>query len=131
MVRQLAENADPATISKAKGLLKMQKALVGDADQIELFKQLDEAFHEALFAGVGQSNLHQHITARCGNLARLRSLDLPRTGKMKSVLEGHQAVLAAIEAGDATQATEKMRKHLSGTMDRMNRIVRDNQEMFV
>lgn len=130
VVRQLAEKPDPDTIRKTKGLLKMQEALIGDVDQIELFKQLDEAFHEALFTGVGQANLHQHITARCGNLARLRSLDLPRTGKMNSVLEGHRAVLSAIEAGDPAKASETMRKHLSGTMDRMSKIIEDNQNLF-
>ncbi len=131
VVRQLAKNPDEATIRKAGGLLKMQEALVGDVDQIELFKQLDEVFHEALFAGVGQANLHQHITARSGNLARLRSLDLPRTGKMKSVLEGHRAVLEAVEAGKPAKAMETMREHLSGTVDRMGQIIRDNQELFV
>lgn len=130
VVRHLAEHPDPATIRKVGGLLKMQEALVGDVEQIEMFKQLDEAFHEALFAGVGQSNLHQHVTARCGNLARLRTLDLPRTGKMKSVLEDHRAVVAAIEAGDPDKASATMRKHLSGTMDRMENIIRDNPALF-
>ncbi len=130
VVRHLAEDADPATIRKAKGLLKMQEALVGDVDQIELFKQLDEAFHEALFAGVGQANLHRHVSARCGHLARLRTLDLPRTGKMKSVLEGHQAILDAIDAGEPDAAVATMRKHLSGTMERMDSIIRDNEQLF-
>jgi DNA-binding GntR family transcriptional regulator len=130
VARQLAEHHDPATIRRAKGILKMQEALVGDVEQIELFKQLDEAFHEALFAGVGQTNLHQYVTARCGHLARLRSLDLPRTGKMKSVLEGHTAVIDAVEEGDSKKASETMRQHLSGTIDRLSEIVRENRAMF-
>lgn len=130
VVRQLAEHSDPATIRRAKGILKMQDALIGDIEQIELFKQLDEAFHEALFAGVGQANLHRYITARCGNLARLRSLDLPRVGKMKSVLEGHHAVVAAVESGRADKAAATMRKHLSGTIERMSQIVEENRGLF-
>jgi DNA-binding GntR family transcriptional regulator len=130
VARQLAEHHDPATISRAKGILKMQEALVGDVEQIELFKQLDEAFHEALFAGVGQTNLYQYVTARCGHLARLRSLDLPRTGKMRSVLEGHAAVIAAVEEGDPDKASNTMRQHLSGTMDRLSQIVQENNVMF-
>lgn len=130
VVRHLASAPEQATINKARGLLKMQEALVSDVEQIDLFKQLDEAFHEALFAGVNQSNLHQHLVARCGNLARLRSLDLPRTGKMKSVLEGHRAILRAVEDGNGEMAAEQMRRHLSGTIERLSEIVRENPAMF-
>lgn len=66
----------------------MQEALVDDIEQAGLFRQLDEAFHAALFTGAGQSNLHAQVTARCGNLARVRSLDLPRAVKMESVFKG-------------------------------------------
>lgn len=130
VVRQLAESGDPETLKKARGFLKMQEALVDDMDQVDLFKQLDEAFHEALFAGVGQSNLHRHIQARCGHLARLRTLDLPSPGKTASVLEGHRAVIDAIESGDADLAVRCMREHLSGSMRRMSQIVEENAELF-
>lgn len=130
VARQLAETGPAATVLKVKGLVKMQEALVDDIDQVQLFKQLDEAFHAALFAGVNQSSLHQHITARCGNLARLRSLDLPRVAKMASVLEGHRAVVAAIEAGDGEAAASAMRRHLSGSLERLPQIVDENPALF-
>ncbi|AXS42769.1 GntR family transcriptional regulator [Breoghania sp. L-A4] len=130
VARALAESTDAAVLRKVKGLVKMQEALVGDIEQVELFKQLDEAFHEALFASVNQSNLHLHITARCGNLARLRSLDLPREVKMLSVLEGHRAVVDAIAEGNGEKASAAMRRHLSGTMERMPEIVRENEALF-
>ncbi|TCT13173.1 GntR family transcriptional regulator [Tepidamorphus gemmatus] len=130
VARRLAEIGDPATILKVKGLVKMQEALADDVEQVALFKQLDEAFHEALFEGVGQSNLHRHITARCGNLARLRSLDLPRREKLASVLAGHRAVVAAIEAGDPDAAASAMRHHLSGSIERLPQIVEANPDLF-
>ena len=55
VVRQLAEAKESAAVVKAKGIVKMQEALVGDIEQIDLFKQLDETFHAALFNGVSQS----------------------------------------------------------------------------
>lgn len=130
VARRLAEIGEPATIVKVKGMVKMQEALADDIEQVQLFKQLDEAFHEALFEGVGQSNLHQHITARCGNLARLRSLDLPRREKLASVLAGHRAVVDAIEAGDSDGAAAAMRRHLSGSIERLPQIVEANPDLF-
>jgi len=130
VVRRLAESETPETLKKARGFLKMQEVLVDDMDQVDLFKQLDEAFHEALFAGVNQSNLHQHIQARCGHLARLRTLDLPSPGKMASVFADHSAVIAAVEAGDGDAAVRTMREHLSGSMRRMPQIVEENGDLF-
>jgi DNA-binding GntR family transcriptional regulator len=129
-VRQLSSQPQSAAVVKAKGFIKMQEALVGDIEQIDLFKQLDEAFHAALFAGVGQTNLHAHVTARCGNLARVRSLDLPRAGKMVSVLKGHKAVIEGIEAGDGEAAAAAMRQHLSGTIERLPEIIEENRQLF-
>lgn len=130
VVRQLAKLQPSAALAKAKGFIKMQEALVDDVEQATLFRQLDEAFHAALFAGVGQSNLHAHVTARCGNLARVRSLDLPRTVKMASVLKGHKAAIEMIEAGDGEGAAAAMRGHLSGTMERLPEIIKENRSLF-
>ncbi|HBS21156.1 MAG TPA: GntR family transcriptional regulator, partial [Thalassospira sp.] len=57
-------------------------------------------------------------------------LDLPRAGKMLSVLEGHKAVIAAIQSGDGNLASSEMRQHLSGTMERLPQIVEENRELF-
>ncbi|WP_118134578.1 GntR family transcriptional regulator [Oceanicella sp. SM1341] len=130
VARVLALQGDGAAAVKLRGMLKMQEALAGEVEQIELFKQLDEAFHEALFAAADQLDLHRHVTARCGHLARVRSLDLPRKGKMRAVLEGHRAVVEAIAAGDPAAATEAMRLHLSGTIERLPEIVRENGAFF-
>lgn len=130
VVRQLAAIGESKIISKAKGLVKMQAALVDDIDQIDLFKQLDEAFHQALFAGVNQHELNNHVSTRCSHLARVRSLDLPRMGKMKSVLSEHQAIINAIEEKDVEKSILKMREHLSGTMERLPQLVKENASVF-
>lgn len=131
VVRQLALHAEPAALKKAQGFLKMQEALGDDLEQVDLFKQLDEAFHEALFAGVAQSSLHRHVQRHCCNLARLRSLDLPREGKIASVLKQHLAVIEAVEAGDPNAATEAMRRHLSGTLALLPTLLAEHPDLFV
>ena len=130
VVRRLAEAGDPEALKKARGFLKMQEALVDDMDQVDLFKQLDEAFHEALFSGVNQPSLHRHIQARCGHLARLRTLDLPSPGKTAQVLAAHRSVMDAIEAGDGDLSVRTMREHLSGSLRRMPQIVEEHLELF-
>ncbi|MEZ5935083.1 MAG: GntR family transcriptional regulator [Alphaproteobacteria bacterium] len=130
VVRQLAESGEPQTLVKAKGLLRMQQALVGDVEQIELFRQLDDSFHETLFAGVGQISLHRHIVSRSGHLARLRLLELPKKGKMRAVLDAHQAIVDAIFTGDATAAAEAMRRHLSGTISRIEELRQEHPAFF-
>lgn len=130
VVQQLSAMHKPEAIVKAKGVVRMQEALAGDIEQIDLFKQLDDAFHASLFSAIGQSSLHAHVTARCGNLARVRSLDLPRAGKMMSVLEGHKAIIEAIEAGHGQAAANAMRSHLSGTMERLPEIIKENESLF-
>jgi DNA-binding GntR family transcriptional regulator len=130
VVRQLAEGDDPATILRASGLLQMQEAIVNDLNQIELFRQLDDAFHEALFAAVSQLGLHRHIVSRSGHLARVRLLELPKQGKMRSVLAGHRAILEAIAAHDGAQAAAAMRQHLSGTIQRLSEFKREYPHFF-
>ncbi|MFV1850186.1 MAG: GntR family transcriptional regulator [Thalassospira sp.] len=130
VVRQLSELKKSSAVTKAKGILKMQEALVGDIEQIDLYKQLDDSFHAALFNGVNQSNLHLQISARSGHLGRVRTLDLPRAGKMVSVLEGHKAIIDAIQSGDGIAASAEMRKHLSGSMERLPQIIEENKALF-
>lgn len=130
VVRQLTLNADSRFITKAKGLVKMQSALVDDIEQVDLFMQLDEAFHEALFASVNQGELYQYISTHGGHLARLRSLDLPRTEKLDSVLSEHQAIIKAIEQGDVDSAVQSMRIHLSGTINRLPQIIEAHSDLF-
>lgn len=131
VARRLAEQDDKGALQKARGILKMAEAVVDDVEQVDLFRKLDAAFHEALFAGVGQTQLNRHIRARCGHLGRIRSLDLPRKEKMASVLEQHTEILNAIETGVGDQAAKVMRDHLSHTIKRLLEIMDKYNELFI
>jgi len=41
---------------------------------------------------------------------------VPEAGKAQRILKDHQAVLAAIAAGDPAAAQARLREHLSGTL---------------
>lgn len=130
VVDRLCRLGVKADLVKAKGYLKIQEALVDDLDQIELFRELDDRFHESLFVAAGQEALFIHVSERSSHMARLRSLDLPRNRKLQSVIEGHQAVVAGIESGDRHAAADAMRQHLSGTIGRLPEIMRANEIYF-
>ncbi len=123
--------ATPAPdLKKAKGYLKIQEALMDEPEQIELFRELDEKFHQALFIAAGQAALHAHVAERSGHMARLRTLDLPRSRKLQSVIEGHASVIAKIEAGNRHGAVDAMRDHLSGTIRRLPEIMAAHPDYF-
>lgn len=130
VARRLAEAPDPAVLKKARAILTMQDTLVDNLDEIDLFNQLDEAYHQTLFAGVGQLNLHALLKTKAGHLARVRRLDLPAEGKIRRIMKDHWAVLNAIEAGDPQAAHEAMREHLAGTVKRIPELQRDHPGYF-
>lgn len=129
VVGRLCQMED-ADLLKAKGYLKIQDALADDLNQTELFRELDESFHQALFIAAGQEPVHTLLKEQSSQMARLRSLDLPRESKLRSVIEGHHAVISAIEAGDRHAAMDSMRDHLSGTIGRLPEIMEAWPEYF-
>ncbi len=122
---------DPSPdLTKARGYLKIQEALADDPEQVELFRELDEKFHQALFVAARQMALHALVAERSGHMARLRTLDLPRPSKLRAVVEDHSTVIRRIEGGDRNGAVEAMRKHLSGTIGRLPEIMATHPEFF-
>jgi len=130
VARRLAEKHDPAVIKKARAILTMQETLVDNLEEISLFNDLDEAFHQTLFAGVGQLSLHAMLKAKAGHLTRVRRLDLPKEGKVRKIMRGHWAVLEAIEAGDPPAAQDAMREHLAGSVKRIEEMRREYPTYF-
>ncbi len=130
VVDRLCRLGAEADLTRARGYLKIQEALVDDPDQIELFRELDENFHKALFEAAGQEAAHELAKMRSSQMARLRTLDLPRNRKLHSVVDGHRHVIEKIEAGDRHGAADAMRDHLSGTIGRLDDIMTAYPDYF-
>lgn len=130
VVRRLALDADEDTVAKARTVVQLQETLLGNTRQIEMFNELDRAFHRTLFAGVGMTNLQQMLLRRLGHLTRCQRLDLPSEGKMAEIVDHHGRILDGISAGDPTAATEAMRSHLSGTISRLDTLRAAYPEYF-
>lgn len=130
VVRRMAEAPSEAALRRAQAIVDMQKALSADTRQMDLFSDLDRGFHRSLFEAVGVEEIHRMIVRRQGHLARCQRLELPFSGKMVSIVEAHQAVLDAIGQGDPQAAAEAMRRHLTGTITRLEGLREAHPDYF-
>ena len=130
VVRRLAERRDPADLKRARALLSMQRALMDDAEQVDMFAALDRDFHKSLFEAVGMVSLYDMVTDRLGHLYRCQRLELPFDGKARNIVEAHDAILAGIDSGDPAKAAAAMQAHLSGTISRVEVIREAHPDYF-
>lgn len=119
VVRRLARMPGSEAVARAEKLVDMQTTLVGDLGQMEMFNDLDRAFHRTLFEGVGMGRIHEMLERRQGALARCARLELPMKGKMETIIGFHRDILERIRAGDSDGAVAAMRAHLSGSIGRV------------
>ncbi len=130
VARRLAGTSNPAALGRAKGILRMQEALLGAPDQIDVFADLDRDFHRTLFDGVGVLPLYKMVTDRLGHLYRCQRLELPHEGRARDIVAAHGAILKGIESGDPSAAAAAVREHLSGTISRIDSIREKYPEHF-
>lgn len=128
--RRLAIEPDAGTVTRARSIIKMQEAVADDPEQIAIFQELDELFHQTLFAGVKRTGLHQLVRERSGHLERIRRLQMPEASKIQAILSGHKAVIEAIAARDENGAVEAIRDHLSRTVARVEELRQDFPKYF-
>lgn len=94
------------------------------------FYQLDERFHKTLSLGVGQHSAWKVIEEVRAQLDRVRYLSVPDTTPIARLVEQHVDILTAIEARDAAQAEQAMRRHLREILVSLPDLVHRFPEMF-
>ena len=87
----------------------------------EEFAELDRQFHRDLYAAAGLASLIELIEKRCGQLDRIRRLQLQwfNDRKPEKVVGDHQSILDAVLRSDVEGAQRAMREHLAGTIGRI------------
>ena len=128
--RRLAIEGHPSVVTRARSIIRLQEAVADEPEQLAMFQELDEVFHQTLFAGIKRSGLHQLVRERSGHLERVRRLHLPEQGKIRSILAGHHAVVAAIAARDETAAVAAIRDHLSKTVAKLEELRQEFPHYF-
>lgn len=122
VVRRIATGISDADLGRLKSIHALQASIADRPAEIQMFQDLDELFHQALFAAAGHVRAQRLMRSRAGHLERLRRLHLPdapaETGS-NAVITGHGAILDGITAGDPDRAVTALRAHLQRTVDRI------------
>ncbi|SPF80047.1 GntR family transcriptional regulator [Pseudoprimorskyibacter insulae] len=130
VVRRLAVMEDRSALEQALAISEMQVALRNKPDQFRMFSDLDKAMHRVLFEAVGMRALYELLARKLGHLARCQRLELPRKGKVDTILDQHRAVMDALVARDPEAAVEAMRVHVSGTITRIEKLQHEFPDYF-
>ncbi|WP_457424425.1 GntR family transcriptional regulator [Roseateles sp. P5_E7] len=130
IARQLAVAHDAAVITELRTQLSRQADLAEKKDFLG-FIAADKEFHRLMYVAAGLPRLWSVVVRMSGHVDRLRLLHSPFTGKTESILDEHEAILNAIDSGDAEAATQAVREHLSGTLASVDEIQQRYPEYLI
>jgi GntR family transcriptional regulator, rspAB operon transcriptional repressor len=126
----LAARPGELLVAQLRAQIEVQSA-VAAADDYGKFIAADREFHRLMYVAAGVPDLFDLVRQRSGHVDRLRRLHLPSAGKAKAVVRDHRRIVEAIAAGDAEQARERVREHLSGTLSQAERIRAEHPDYVV
>ena len=109
VVRLVAQAPDPATLQELGRLIEAQRKVAGNEPRA--FVPLDDAFHRTLAQAAGRTYAWSVIESLKSQMDRVRQLST-RKFPMARLIAQHEAVVAAIAAGDPAGAEAAMREHL-------------------
>lgn len=131
IVQKVAADSPRNTIAFCEAILKQQQQAAVD-NHFELFRQLDDQFHQAL-ADYTQFRRAAHIIQlEKAHLDRLRHVSLKEIGSQYArVLDQHHRILAAIKAGNSEVAAQIMREHTREILSVLDEIKANHADYFV
>ena len=115
VVKNLCRGLDATQLSELGSVLGRQRFFC-EADDREGFSREDSAFHRAMYRLAGVEGLWRNVRSMRAHLTRLRMLDIPQPGTMRSIICEHEAIYAAICNRDPVAGETAVRRHLSGTV---------------
>lgn len=130
VVRTLCMQNALHAVERAERLVQLQHtALTVDGD-LDRFSALDRQFHRSMFEDAGVLDLWELVQSRSGHIDRLRNLNLMDPGKAATILAAHQEITAQMRAFDVAASQEAVRRHLSGTLAKVEDIKRVHESYF-
>lgn len=115
VIERAATRITDEGIRRLQTILKDQHECV-QANDMRGFHQTDEAFHETLADIAGVPGVWKMIQQAKTQLDRYRRLTLPMPGRMDLVVGEHEAIVAALQAGEKQSAMKAMRVHLDDVL---------------
>jgi DNA-binding GntR family transcriptional regulator len=129
VVREAASRAGPGTRSILNDNLVRQKRAARTKDP-EAFFALDEEFHRLLAEVAGRPSAWHVVEDVKPQMDRVRYLDMTDAMPMRSLIDQHAAITAAVLARDPAAAEEAMRNHLTEILRSLPRVAVQHAELF-
>ena len=112
VIEKAATQIGPEDIARLKKILADQHACV-EANDLKGFHRTDELFHEALADIAKLPSVWPIILQSKMQVDRYRQLTLPIPGRMDGVVDQHQSIVDALDAGRVSDAAAAMHDHLN------------------
>ncbi|HEY0189431.1 MAG TPA: GntR family transcriptional regulator [Cellulomonas sp.] len=96
----------------------------------QAFFDLDEAFHQHLMTATGHGAAWRIVGQAKAQMDRARRLSLPDEHKVTSLIGQHEAVVAALAAGDRAASVAHLREHLRVVLQDVQRIRCEQPGLF-
>lgn len=122
--RLAARRATPGALADLRRVHEDCRA-VCDVSDCDGYYYANERFHEALRAMAGNAFLVEQTDALQRRLRPYRRLQLRAVNRVRSSFAEHDAIVAALFAGDAEAAAAVMREHVSVQGERFADLVAD------
>jgi DNA-binding GntR family transcriptional regulator len=129
VVRKACEVMSAEAIADLKAILEAQRVAAVESVPAR-FLALDEAFHRGLALGVDCDYAWRVVEEVKAQMDRVRYLSLPQATPIGRLVDQHVAILAAVEAGDASQAEATVREHLSEILTSLPVLERQFPQLF-
>ena len=121
-------SASPLAIRELRSIIEQQRMLEhGHNDE---FLALDEEFHRTIALSVGRAHAWRVVEGIKAQMDRIRYLSLDDATPLPIIIDQHQRIVDAIEAGDPTATAAAVRSHLREIMISLPKIAEKFPQYF-
>lgn len=129
IARKAAERGMPEGLAAARETLERQREARAQKDPAH-FLRLDEAFHYALALAADCTHAWRVLESLKAQMDRVRFLSLADATPVGVLIDQHEAILSAIEAGSPAAAEDATRAHLCEILVSLPKLAAEHPELF-
>ncbi len=129
VLRRAAQAWSADRAAKSRHILERQAAAL-DADDLEQFHELDEAFHRSFCDAAGLEGVWSTIQIAKARVDRVHRL-AGGQGRLPLVTLEHRAILDALDSGDGERALSSLDYHLEQAPSIMETLIGTHDRYFV
>lgn len=118
--QELARRIGARELTELQGSVERMESAFAAGDAAT-YHELNVAFHERMVEIAGNRKLLDIYRNLLNELALYRRHSLGQPGAMRSSVEEHRGILAAIRSGDSDAAGKAMRDHILASSERLQR----------